>query len=115
MTTPTGAGVSLEVDAVADEIARRLANVTSPRSRVVLFGSRARGASHAHSDVDLLVNEPFVDDPIAEAVRLRGALEGLKVPIDVLVFGQEDAQRRSTVRGTVLERALREGRTLVDA
>jgi hypothetical protein len=65
--------------------------------------------------VDLLVIEPFVDDPIAEAVRLRSALDGLRVPIDVLVFGQQDAQRRSAVRGTVVERALREGRILVDA
>jgi predicted nucleotidyltransferase len=80
-----------------------------------MFGSRARGDSHAHSDVDLLVIEPSVDDPIAEAVRLRSALEGLRVPIDVLVFGHEDAQRRSAVRGTVVERALREGRVLVDA
>jgi predicted nucleotidyltransferase len=80
-----------------------------------MFGSRARGDFHAHSDVDLLVIEPSVDDPIAEAVRLRRALEGLRVPIDVLVFGQEDAQRRSAVRGTVVERALREGRILVDA
>jgi predicted nucleotidyltransferase len=80
-----------------------------------MFGSRARGDSHAHSDVDLLVIEPFVDDPIAEAVRLRSALDGLRVPIDVLVFGQQDAQRRSAVRGTVVERALREGRILVDA
>lgn len=102
-------------DAVADEIARRLAEVTPPRSRVVLFGSRARGDSHAHSDVDLLVIEPSVDDPIAESVRLRSVLNGLKVPIDVLVFGQEDAQRRSSVRGTVVERALREGRILIDA
>ena len=102
-------------DAVADEIARRLAEVTPPRSRVVMFGSRARGDSHAHSDVDLLVIEPFVDDPIAEAVRLRSALDGLRVPIDVLVFGQQDAQRRSAVRGSVVERALREGRILVDA
>jgi predicted nucleotidyltransferase len=47
---------------------------------VVLFGSRARGDSHAHSDVDLLVIEPSVDDPIAESVRLRSVLNGLKVP-----------------------------------
>jgi predicted nucleotidyltransferase len=102
-------------DAVVDEIGRRLAEAAPARSRVVLFGSRARGESHAHSDVDVLVIEPFVDDPIAEAVRLRSALRGLKVPIDVVVFAQEEARRRSAVRGTVVERALREGRILVDA
>jgi uncharacterized protein len=81
----------------------------------VLFGSRARGESHGHSDVDVLVIEPHVDDPIQESVRLRGTLRGLGVPIDVVVFGQEEAKRRAAVRGTVVERALREGRILVDA
>ena len=63
-------------------------------------------------DVDVLVIEASVDDPIKESVRLRGELRGLGVPIDVVVFEQEDARRRSTVRGTVVERALREGRIL---
>jgi hypothetical protein len=37
------------------------------------------------------------------------------VPIDVLVLAQAEATRRSAVRGTVVERALREGRVLVDS
>lgn len=97
------------------EIARRLAEGAPARSRVVLFGSRARGEAHAGSDVDVLVIEPHVADPFAEAVRLRAQLDGLNVSIDVVVFSQEDAARRSAVRGTVVERALREGRILVDA
>lgn len=44
-----------------------------------------------------------------ESVRLRRALRGLGVPIDVLVVAQREADRRSVVRGTVVERALREG------
>lgn len=54
--------------------------------------------------MDVVVIEPSVDDPFAEAVRLRSVLEGLKVPIDVIVFGQEEARRRSAVRATVVER-----------
>jgi hypothetical protein len=52
---------------------------------------------------------------IEESVRLRRTLRGLGVPIDVLVFDSEDAERRLAVRGTVVERALREGQVLVDA
>jgi uncharacterized protein len=102
-------------DALAEEIGRRLAEATPPRSRVVLFGSRSRGESHRWSDVDVLVIEPSVADPIEESVRLRRTLRGLGVPIDVLVFDSEDAERRLAVRGTVVERALREGQVLVDA
>ena len=77
------------------------------------FPSTPRG--HAGSDVDVLVIEPTVGDSMTESVRLRRLLRGLGVPIDVVVVGQAEATRRSAVRGTVVERALREGRVLVDA
>lgn len=84
------------------------------RSRVVLFGSRARGDATPASDVDLLVIEATVGDPIKESVRLRRRLRGLGVPIDVIVVDEHSAQRRGAVRGTLVERALRDGRILVE-
>jgi uncharacterized protein len=105
----------VSADALIDEISRRLADATPARTRVALFGSRARGENGAGSDVDVLVIEPTVEDPMRESVRLRRGLRGLGVPIDVLVITQDEADRRSAVRGTVVERALREGRTLIDA
>lgn len=101
-------------ESLIEEIGRRLAKASPPQSRVVLFGSRARGDERSGSDVDVLVIEPAVGDPIQESVRLRRSLRGLGVPIDVLVVAQDEADRRSAVRGTVFERALREGRVLVD-
>jgi predicted nucleotidyltransferase len=101
-------------EALIEEIRRRLAALAPAQSRIVLFGSRARGEDGHRSDVDVLVIEPSVRDPMRESVRLRRALRGLGVPIDVLVVGQEEAQRRGTVPGTVVERALREGRVLAD-
>lgn len=106
---------SVTHEGVIEEVGRRLADAAPPRSQVVLFGSRARGAAHAGADVDVLVIEPSVEDPISESVRLRRTLRGLGVPIDVVVFARDDAERRAAVRGTVVERALREGRILVDA
>jgi uncharacterized protein len=102
-------------DALIEEVGRRLAAAVPVRSRVVLFGSHARGDDQAHSDLDVLVIEPSVEDPMQESVRLRRLLRGLGCPIDVVVVAQGDADRRSTVRGTLVERALREGRVLVDA
>lgn len=102
-------------DALITEIGRRLAEATPAHSRIVLFGSHARGEERERSDVDVLVIERSVADPIQEAVRLRRVLGGLGVPIDVLVVSQEEARRRSAVRGTFVERALREGRVLVDS
>ncbi|MGI8505805.1 MAG: nucleotidyltransferase domain-containing protein [Solirubrobacteraceae bacterium] len=102
----------VSADALIEEIGRRLDEATPPGSRVVLFGSRVRGKADAKSDVDVLVIEPSVTDSIQESVRLRRLLRGLGVPIDVLVVAQAEADRRSAVRGTLVERALREGRML---
>ena len=49
-----------------------------------------------------------------EAVRLRRELEDVLAPIDVVVVDRDLARRRAAVRGTLVERALREGRVLAD-
>ncbi len=98
---------------VIDEIGTRLARTAPPNSRVVLFGSHARGDADPGSDFDVLVIELEVEDTVAEAVRLRRALRGLRVPIDVVVVDDDLARRRGAVKGTMVERALREGRELV--
>jgi predicted nucleotidyltransferase len=52
---------------------------------VILFGSHARGEAGPQSDLDLLVVEPAVDDPVKESVRLRGTLRGLDLFAGVIV------------------------------
>jgi predicted nucleotidyltransferase len=86
----------------------------APAARVILFGSHARGEADDQSDLDLLVIEPEVDDPAGESVRLRRTLRGLNIPTDIVVVDAALARRRSTVPGTMIERALREGRVLVN-
>jgi predicted nucleotidyltransferase len=97
---------------VIEQIGQRLARAAPPNSRVVLFGSHARGNPDADSDFDVLVIEPIVDDMIREAVRLRSELDELEVPIDLIVMDQAKADQRAGERGTMVERALREGRLL---
>jgi predicted nucleotidyltransferase len=99
---------------VIEEIRIRLARAAPKDSRVVLFGSHARDQADNSSDYDVLVIEPEVEDAVKEAVRLRSELGDLLVPIDVVVIDRERAQRRASVRGTLVERALREGRILAD-
>jgi predicted nucleotidyltransferase len=97
-----------------DDIVDRLREATPPDSKIVLFGSRARSEQRPNSDVDVLVIEPSVDDPMRESVRLRRSLRGLRVPVDVVVLGRANADRQASVRGTLIETALREGTVLVD-
>jgi predicted nucleotidyltransferase len=95
---------------VIEQIGVLLGKAVPPNSRVVLFGSHARGTATADSDYDVLVIEPTVDSPIQESVRLRAELDDLEVPIDVVVMDQAKADQR----GMMVERALREGRLLAE-
>jgi uncharacterized protein len=97
---------------VIEQIGVLLGKAVPPNSRVVLFGSHARGTATADSDYDVLVIEPTVDSPIQESVRLRAELDDLEVPIDVVVVDEAKAEIRAAERGTMIERALREGRLL---
>jgi predicted nucleotidyltransferase len=98
---------------IIDEIGRRLADAVPAGSEILLFGSRARGNAADDSDYDVLVIEPEVERPMDESVRLRRLLNGLDCPFDIVVMSAERAQSRARVRGTVVERARREGRVLV--
>jgi uncharacterized protein len=64
--------------AVIVEVALRLASA-APGAKVILFGSHARGDAGRGSDLDFLVVEPEVEDVVAESVRLRRTLRGLRV------------------------------------
>ena len=100
---------------VIGEIGRRLVAAAPVGSQVVLFGSRARGGPDVGSDYDVLVIEPAVENVAMESTRLRDELDDLRAPIDVIVVSEDVARRRAVVRGTVVDRALREGRVLAQA
>lgn len=101
-------------EATIVEAGRRI-SAAAPTARVILFGSHAREEADSGSDLDLLVIEPEVGNAGVESVRLHRTLRGLGIPVDVVVVDEDLARRRSAVAGTMVERALREGRVLVDA
>jgi uncharacterized protein len=98
-------------DAVIQEAGRRLSQA-APDARIILFGSYARGEAGKHSDLDLLVIEPSVENPARESVRLRRALGDLVVAADVIVASEERVRQWRDVRGSVIHAALNEGREL---
>ena len=79
-------------------------------SKVILFGSHARGDAGPDSDLDFLVIEPKVADHRREMVRLEDVLEPLDIPTDVLVTSKAIFEEWHDTPGTVLYEAAKEGR-----
>ena len=102
-------------DAVINQMVQAIVGETDPEM-VILFGSRARGDFRVHSDVDLIVveAEPFGPQRSRhkEMLRLRQVVRPFAVPVDVLVYSQDDVEYWRDSLNYVLARALREGRVL---
>ncbi|MCT0198628.1 nucleotidyltransferase domain-containing protein [Synechococcus sp. CS-1325] len=87
-----------------------------PGAEVRLFGSRARGTARPDSDIDLLVTVP--DAWLAQRSRFEetGALAHKlahhRIPIDLLVYSQEEVAHHRLARQHVVTVAYRNGRWL---
>ncbi|MCZ6553653.1 MAG: nucleotidyltransferase domain-containing protein [SAR324 cluster bacterium] len=96
--------------ATIDRIVARLLAAAPPGSKVILFGSHARGDADERSDVDLLVIEPKVTNRLEEMVRLRTVLRPLRIPVDLLVASDEQFEYWRDTPNTVFYLAKREGK-----
>jgi len=94
-----------------DEAARRLLEAALDGSRVILFGSYARGETDPQSDLDFLVVEPEVADVMAEEVRLINAMRPMRLAVDVAVMSEREFDYWKDTPNTLAYRAVREGKT----
>ena len=92
-------------------IKRRIVRRFRPE-RIVLFGSQARGDARPDSDADLLVVIPGVEHRRRTAARIHAILEGIPLGKDVIVATPDDVDRLADLVGTIIQPALREGRTI---
>ena len=88
-----------------------LIDAASGPAKVILLGSHAGGGN----GFDFLVIEQEVEDQTTETAKLRHALTGLEVPVKVLVMDAAAAEQRAKMRGTMVDRALREGRIVAES
>jgi transcriptional regulator with XRE-family HTH domain len=91
-------------------IVRRILTVTKPE-KIILFGSAARGEMGSDSDLDLLV-VTACKHRRETARKIRGALFGITIPIDIIVAKPEDLQRYGDAIGLIYRPALKEGTVL---
>ena len=101
-----GRGMSERALRYLPEMTRRIADRFAP-SRIILFGSQARGEAGPLSDVDLLVVFRADGDRRERRVAIRVALADLIVDKDILVA--TEAEATSPRAGSVISTALAEG------
>jgi predicted nucleotidyltransferase len=98
------------IDQVFIQRAIDLLLASAPGARVIVFGSHARGEADAKSDLDLLVVEPHVDDPIAETTRLWDVVRHLRIAADIVVLSKDRFDYWKDTPNTLAYRASKEGR-----
>jgi predicted nucleotidyltransferase len=93
---------------------QKIVEVSKPLS-IVLFGSYVRGQVGPNSDLDILVvvNEN-VKNCRQESVRIRRALKGISMPMDILVIPHHKLKRLKHVPGLIYATALREGKIVYE-
>ena len=96
-------------EATIQKVVELLLEAAPPGTKVILFGSYARGGADERSDLDLLVIEPEVKTPMAEMVRLGRVLRGLRIAVDVIVMSQERFDYWKDTPNTLAYRVLKEG------
>lgn len=99
---------------ILDEAVRRIVNASHP-SRILLFGSAARGDMHADSDLDILVIVPDGTHRRKTAIVLARALWDLGMPKDIVVVTESDVHQYRDEPSLVIQPALDEGRELYRA
>ena len=92
-----------------DRIARRFAP-----DKIILFGSAARGQEGPDSDADLLVIMPVNGSKRQQAVQIDLALEGIPIPIDLIVVTPEEVEKYRETVGTIIREAMHEGKVLYE-
>lgn len=96
------------------ELVARLVEAVHP-TRIILFGSAARGEMGPHSDIDLLV---VVPDGVSQKEAWNKAYRGLRrfpYPTDVVVAQESVIRAHGSTLGLIYADALREGRELFHA
>ncbi len=97
---------------IKEEIVRCLHELGVNVSKVILFGSMAKGDYTKYSDYDFLIitKETFtIKEKMKIASSIRMALAELYIPADVIINSEDEVEIKKNKIGYVTRYALKEG------
>ncbi len=99
-------------EAQIQEAVNRIVAALKPK-KVILFGSYARGDATENSDLDFIVIEPEnYTNRMAASIKGYDAVQYLDIPVDVLVYSDENFTKKSNWCSNPAYWAAREGKIL---
>lgn len=82
--------------------------------RVVLFGSMASGKTNENSDIDLCIIKDHIEDRMKDSVAIRKVIGSNLIPLDIVVLGMDEFNRRKDIWGTVQYEIDKKGKVLYE-
>jgi len=93
---------------------KRIIEVSRPR-KLILFGSYVRGNMNLNSDLDILVvTGDDIENPRKESVRIRRALKGIVMSMDILVVPESKLEELTNMPGLIYREAMRDGEVVYE-
>lgn len=94
---------------------QKIIEVSKPQ-KLILFGSYVRGKMHSNSDLDILVvTGDEIENPRKESVRIRRALKGILMSMDILVVSENRLEELANIPGLIYREAIRNGRVVYES
>jgi len=94
---------------------KRIVEVAHPQ-RLILFGSYVRGEITPNSDLDILVvTGDDVKNVRKESVRIRRALKGISMPVDIIITPESKLRELAQTPGFIYREALMHGKVVYEA
>ena len=94
---------------------KKIVEISNPR-KLILFGSYVTGSVKRNSDLDVLVvTGADVENSRKESVRIRRALKGISMSMDILVVSERVLDVCADTPGLIYREALRKGRIVYES
>ena len=91
----------------------RIVNKANP-DKIYLFGSYATGNANEDSDIDLLVVKETDEPKHKRSIEIQRLLIGSKLPVDILVYTNEEFEKEKAKSYSFINSAIKEARLMYE-